>query len=167
MSELIENVTTQEVGETPVKKEKKFKFGWFVLTLMLPVISLCLQFVGMIPTVIRASAKVMTEKVTDMNQVMQISNDLTMEYMGEILLIYHLLNIVVFFLWYYFGCVKRANTKLKDVCSAKNIGVLVLCTVMANLCISGILQGLVYVIPDTMAVGEIIDGILNVLELNT
>lgn len=154
MSELIEKVTTQEVGETPVKEEKKFKFGYFVLALMMPVISLCLQFVGMIPTVVRASARVMAEKVTDMNQVMQISNDLTMEYMGEILLIYHVLNIVVFFLWYYYGCVKRANTKLKHVCTANNIGVLVLCTIMANLCVSGILQGLVYVIPDTMEAYE-------------
>ena len=100
MSELIENVTTQEVGEIPVKKVKKFKFGWFVLTLLLPVISLCLQFVGMVPTMIRASVRVLTEQVTNMDQVMQISAELTAEYMGEILLIYHALNIVVFFLWY-------------------------------------------------------------------
>lgn len=155
MSDLREEMKEEiQVVETPTKKEKKFKFGWFVLALCLPVISLILQFFGMIPMMVRAAIFIAEKQIIDMTKITQVVAEFTTEYMGEILLIYHVLNIIVFFLWYYFGCVKRANTKLKDICTAKNIAIMALCTIMVNVCISGILQGLVYVIPDTMAAYE-------------
>lgn len=130
------------------------RLGWFGMCLLVLLIGFILQIVGSFMGVFAYSFveafKLGLQGITDVETITAATSQAAMDSIGVCLILAHLLMILCFTLWYYYGCGKPKLKNVKGILAPKNILVILLISVGMCYCTNFMMPVASLVIPESI-----------------
>lgn len=127
------------------------KTGWTCMSALPVIISLTVQIgMGTILGMILVGIGVATQQLAGEELLNYVAEEST-KYAGMMISFYHVIALIGFGLWYYFGCGKPKAANPSKVFNGRNIGVTVIISIALCFIAQGVVILLGYIMPNAMA----------------